>query len=87
MATYIRCPECSFCIGKYADFVDRAKQAIYNDAIFRSNSKYAEYDPEKMVFNPQIVPSLEIVWNALNIKNRCCRQHLLSKTEFDKMYK
>ena len=87
MAAYIRCPECAFCIGKYAEFVDKARQAIYNEAVFNKTSEYADYDPEKMVFNPSVTPSLEPLFEAIGIKNRCCRMHLIAKTEFDKIYK
>lgn len=87
MAAYIRCPECQFCIGKYADFVDKARQAIYDDHVFGKTSEYADYDPEKMVFNPSIAPSLETLFDAIGIENRCCRMHLVAKVEFDKMYK
>jgi hypothetical protein len=87
MATFIRCPECSFCVGKYAEFFECAKQAIYSDAVFGDKSKYANYDPEKMVFNPNITISLEHLFDALKIKNRCCRMHMVAKTEFDKIYK
>lgn len=85
MAAYIRCPECAFCIGKYAKFFDKAKQALYKEHI--ENSSYKDYDPEKMVFNPEITPSLENLFDELGIKNRCCRMHLVTKTEFDKIYK
>ena len=87
MASYIRCPECGFCIGKYTEFIDKAKQAIYDDVIFSKNSEFANYDPEKMMFNPSTAPSLEGLFEAVGIKNRCCRMHAISKTEFDKMYK
>ncbi len=87
MAAYIRCPECSFCIGKYMLFVDMAKTAYYNDTLFKKDSEHANYDPDKVVFKPNITPSLEQIFNALGIVNRCCRMHLVSKTEFDKAYK
>ena len=87
MATYIRCPECAFCIGVYAEYVDEARKAIYDDAIFGEKSKFANYNPEKMVFNSAITPSLEQLFEALGIKNRCCRMHLVAKTEFDTIYK
>lgn len=87
MATYIRCPECAFCIGMYAEYIDRAKQAIYDDVIFGNKSQYANYNPEKMTFNSSIAPSLQHLFEAVGINNRCCRMHLVAKTEFDKIYK
>lgn len=89
MASYIRCPECGFCIGKYAEFIDKARQAINEETIFSSKSQYANYDPEKMIFNSAITPSLEVVFDSvgINIQNRCCRTHLTGNTPFDKAYK
>jgi DNA-directed RNA polymerase subunit N (RpoN/RPB10) len=82
-----RCPECAFCIGKYVKFIDSAREAIYNNVIFGDKSKYVDYDPEKMVFDPSITPSIEHVFDAIGIKNRCCRMHLVTKKAFDKIYK
>ena len=87
MAAFIRCPECSFCIGAYADFVSKAKQSIYASTIFSDESKFSEYYPSEIVFNPKITPSLESLFDAVGIKNRCCRMHIVAVTEFDKMYK
>ncbi len=87
MAFFNRCPECAFTIGKYIEFIDAAKQAIYKEKIFNKSSKYAEYDPEKMIFNSNITPNIEKLYDACGIENRCCRMHISSKTEFDKEYK
>lgn len=87
MASFNRCPECSFYIGMYTKFIDAARQSLYEDTIFAKSSEYAKYDPEKMTFNPNIAPPLEPIFDALKIKNRCCRMHLFARTEFDKMYK
>lgn len=86
MSTYIRCPECSFCIGLYSEFVDNACRVMVKKHIYE-NKQYNDYDPEKIVFKPSITPNLEPLFNALEIKNRCCRMHLIAKTEFDKIYK
>lgn len=84
MAVYIRCPSCGFCIGKYVLFVDIARNAILNNAL---SEKYGIYDPEKMIFTNNVLPTLEPLFEALCIKNRCCRMHLVTKTEYDKGYK
>jgi hypothetical protein len=39
-----------------------------------------------MVFNPNITPSLEIIFDALNINLRCCRTHIFAKSDFDEKY-
>lgn len=87
MPTFIRCPECGFHIGAYQEFIDSARSSIYNEKVFNSNNKFAKYDPEKMVFNPSITPSLEPLFNAIGLKNRCCRMHTTTKVDFSKMYK
>jgi len=87
MTQFIRCPSCGFCFGSYVEFFDKAKLALYQDTIFAKDSKYAKYDPEKLALNPGSAPPLESIFDALDIKNRCCRMRLLTKMDFDKMYK
>lgn len=87
MANYIRCPECSFCLGMYFEFVECAKEALYQDVIFGKDSQYREYDPDNIYFNSNITPSLEHIFDAIGVKRRCCRMHLVTKTDFDKRYK
>ena len=77
MASFILCPECGFCIGKYADFVENAKQSLYREQAYGDDAKYADYSPDKVVFDPSITPPLQGVFDALHIKNRCCRMHML----------
>ena len=87
MPSFIRCPDCGFHIGVYQKFVDEAQSAIYNEKIFNGDNKFTQYDPEKMVFDSSITPSLEPLFNAIGIKNRCCRMHMITKVDFSKMYK
>jgi DNA-directed RNA polymerase subunit N (RpoN/RPB10) len=87
MSSFIRCPECGFCIGKYTEFINKAKDAIYEKEVFGPDSKYSSYSPDKMVFDPSITPSLEPLFEALNIKNRCCRMHSVTRTDFAQIYK
>ncbi len=85
MSTYIRCPECGNYIGRYLKFFDLAKEALYEEKIFK-NSRYANYKPEKMVFNSNITPSLEIIFNAIQTNNRCCRTHIFTRSDFDEKF-
>jgi hypothetical protein len=84
MSTFIRCPHCAKCIGKYYDFFQLAREAYNSDQI---DKQYTDYDPEKIIFNPSITPSLEEIFDALGLANRCCRMHLVTVERFDKMYK
>jgi DNA-directed RNA polymerase subunit N (RpoN/RPB10) len=67
------------------DFFDKARQAIFDDAL--SKSDFKEYDAEKLTLCPGSVPPLENVFDALDIKNRCCRMRMLSVMPMDKLYK
>lgn len=84
MATFIRCPECAKCIGKYYDFIQAAKNA-YNEELIEE--RYKDYDPEKIVFNPSVTPSLKDIFDAIGITNRCCKMHLVTVERFDNLYK
>lgn len=85
MAHYILCPECGFCVGKYYEFIDLAKHA--QNLEFKETSKFSDYKPDKIQFATDAVPTLEGIFDALDIEKRCCRMHIMGKTEFDKMYK
>jgi len=87
MAQFIRCPPCGFCIGMYMQAFDAAKIALYEDTVFATDSKLAGYDPEKLSLLPGSTPPLEPIFDALGIKNRCCRMHMMTKVDFDRQYK
>jgi DNA-directed RNA polymerase subunit N (RpoN/RPB10) len=40
-----------------------------------------------MVFDASVTPSLECLFDAVGIDNPCCRMHITSKTNFNKLYK
>ena len=84
MSSFIRCPECGFCYAKYADFIDRARLVMFDKKIYGENSKYKDYDPEKLILCANITPSMKELFDALHIKNVCCRMHLTAKTNLDK---
>lgn len=86
-SSFIRCPSCGFCIASYIEFFDKAREAFYADVVFAENSKIKDYDPEKLALNPGSTPPLEDLLNAIGIKNRCCRMRLVTKMDFDKLYK
>lgn len=86
MSAFIRCPECGFCIGMFARFFQAAQKALINEKVFAKDAPYSDYDPDKMFFKPEIVPPMEPVFDALKIKNMCCRMHLLTNVQYDKQY-
>ena len=85
MSQFIRCPTCSFYIGAYMDFFDNAKQALYDEHL--KKSKFGNYDPAKLILCQGSTPPLEPIFDALNIKNRCCRMRMTSSMPMDKIYK
>ena len=86
-SVFIRCPSCGFCIASYMDFFEKARTAYYADVIYAANSQFKDYDPEKLALNPGSTPPLEELLDAIGITNRCCRMRLVSKMDFDKLYK
>ncbi len=86
MTQFIRCPSCAFCIAPYVEFFDKAKEATYLENVF-NNAELKNHDPEKLALNPGTSADLKNIFDALDIKNRCCRMRILSKMEFDKLYK
>jgi DNA-directed RNA polymerase subunit N (RpoN/RPB10) len=87
MAQFIRCPSCSFCFAPYMEFFDKAKQAKYAEEVFGDKSDFKDYDPDKLALNPGSSAPLQEIFDALKITNRCCRMRMMSKMEFDKLYK
>lgn len=85
MAQFIRCPTCSFCIGLYMEFFDNARQSLYAQDL--KKSEYKNYDPSKLTLCQGSIPPLETIFDALNIKNRCCRMRMTSAMPMDKLYK
>ena len=86
MSAFIKCTSCGFSIGEYAIFYNTAKQALLKEHM-NNNPNFAKYDPEKLALTPNNIPTMEIIFDAINIKNRCCRLHLFTATSFDKAYK
>lgn len=74
MALYTRCHSCGFCIGLYEEVFDLIKETIYKDIL-----KDKKIHPDRMYFCANIVPDMSEVFEALNIKNRCCRKILSTK--------
>lgn len=87
MTQFIRCPSCGFCFAPYMEFFDKAREAKYQEQVFSGTSHLKDYDPEKLALNPGTTASLKDIFDALKILNRCCRMRMLSKIEFDKLYK
>lgn len=87
MSSFNRCPSCGFCIGKYADFFLLAKTALYKQEVFSSTSDFANIAVENLPIQRKAVPSMEKIFDALGIQNRCCRMRLFTNTNPDREYR
>ncbi len=83
MPVFIICPECRNLIGHYYEFVNQAIIAQNKHKLHNKNSSYDEFDPKKILLNGSILDPTENIFNALNIKNRCCRIRLLTYNDID----
>ena len=78
MSAYKRCPECGYYLAKFTIFFTEAKKVLYNKTYNNS-----QIDPEKIILKKNKLPPLEIIFDALEIKNRCCRMHIFTKSNID----
>jgi hypothetical protein len=86
MAEFLVCPSCGFLIGSYVTFITKASQALYQETIYSKESKYKDYDPEKLALNPGSAVPLEDIFDALEvIPRRCCRMRITTITRIDKI--
>ena len=81
-----RCPECSFYMGKYVEFITEYKKALYRYEL-SEKGKYKGYSPNKLVLKSDVSFNIEEVFDDLEIYNICCRMHLSSVTDFDRQFK
>jgi DNA-directed RNA polymerase subunit N (RpoN/RPB10) len=82
MAAFVRCPSCGFCMGVFEEFYTLAKEVIIKDSIHESHR-----DPEKLMLNPGGIPTMEIIFDAVEIELRCCRMRLFTINNYDELIK
>lgn len=82
MPGFIRCPECGELIGSYSLFFEAVRTAYTK---VHMDEKHKDYAPEKIIFKPNVAPSLEKIFDALNIKNPCSRMRLSTYEDFNKL--
>jgi len=73
--SFVRCPECGFCIGEYYEFIIEAQRQIYDKSIYNKNN---DISPEKIEFNQEIMPDIKVIFDTIGINNMCCRMHLIA---------
>lgn len=72
MLTYVKCPECSACIGEVAHLIYLVRIGMNLEL----EKKYEEYDITKLSFNDSNI-SIGFALDLAGAKLECCRQHLL----------
>lgn len=77
MLVFIRCPTCGYPIGSIYDAFTDIKIHLYrkqlnDDTISISNVGVIDY----------IQLPMGEIFNQLNVKNECCRQHLITNVNF-----
>ncbi len=82
MASYPRCPECGNYLNRYSVFFAEARRALNQEAVQDNKSKFANYNAEKMVFNPETTIKLGDLLDALGLVNICCRNHMFTCVDF-----
>lgn len=83
MSYFLDCPSCGKTLSIYYDFMNIAKQALFNEKI---KSEYKDYDPKNLQCKVGALPNLEEIYDALEIKKRCCRMRMTTITNLDKIY-
>ena len=81
MVCHVLCPECGDCIGEVYEFINTVKQGYYSTLKHKTNIQ-----PEKIELTSGINKPIGFILDALDIKNLCCRMHIISVTVFDKVY-
>lgn len=91
--SFIRCPTCSFVLGKYLQFIRLASHAQYLDKIDGTASVDPDArdndgnvptgNPANVSFRPDRTPPLGNVLNLLEVRNVCCRTHVTTSTRIE----
>jgi hypothetical protein len=76
MNKFVVC-ECGAQLAIYMPFFDKAREILMQEQVY---SKYKNYDPEKLQFCRDVQCDLSELFEALEIKKRCCRMHLCNQT-------
>jgi DNA-directed RNA polymerase subunit N (RpoN/RPB10) len=82
MSTYIKCPGCNEDLG----CISRAYQELkkkHNELCLNKNK---QIDESYVELKPGIIQPMRYILNMLNVENICCRSHLLTYVDFDRIY-
>jgi DNA-directed RNA polymerase subunit N (RpoN/RPB10) len=80
MVVHILCTECSEDLAEVYPFYVSVKNAYFKSLMSESKKPI---DINKIDFKSDVLPDLGFVFEALDIKNMCCRMHILANTNFE----
>ncbi len=83
MVCHILCPECAQDIGEVFPFFDAVRRGYFEYLV---SEKKIDIHVDKMDLHPDAASNLDFVFDALNITNFCCRNHMLGTTNHDTIY-
>lgn len=78
MSCFILCPDCAENLGEVYDFINLAKNGLFKKHL--ENSKYKNFNPDKIALQPQILPNISEILDAVGLTHDCCRMHILGTT-------
>lgn len=80
MPIHVLCPECSnSSISEVFQAYEKIKTAYFDKLI----KKHGNIDLDKISLKADILPGIDFIFDALHIKNQCCRIHILGTTDYD----
>lgn len=80
MSGLILCPSCSNNIGEVRIFYNAVYDGFVKDVI-KKNKKLKDYHPSKIKSTPGLIPPVKFILDALQLKNDCCRTHIMTVEE------
>jgi DNA-directed RNA polymerase subunit N (RpoN/RPB10) len=74
MPCAILCYECNQDLGEIYDFFHLTMSSYYRYVI---EKKKISINPSNMDLKPNIIDNINFLFDALDIKNMCCKMHLI----------
>lgn len=82
MPCHILCPECGEGFEMYK-FINMVKQGYYKKL---KDDKNIKTHPTKLQLTSNITKPIGFIFDSVQLKNICCRSHMLGVTNFDTVY-
>jgi DNA-directed RNA polymerase subunit N (RpoN/RPB10) len=80
MVMFILCPECSEYLGSVYPLFTAVKIKFCKKMLMNQEHSI---DIDKMDFRTDILPKMDKLLDLVDIKNMCCRTHIIGASDFD----